>query len=242
LGNRPRIGGLRVVMSWPDSQFAPTPPPPGGARVKLAGLAGVALLVGGAATIGAALLAQRHAPAPAASAAGTIGSSAARGPSLRRSLPLSVDIPAIGVRSSLLRLGLNRNGTIAVPSLATSADEAAWYRYSVTPGQKGTAVIEGHVDSYQGPAVFFRLGALRPGNHIDVTLTDGITAVFRVTAVREYSKDEFPSKAIYGPADYAALRLITCGGSFDYITGHYLSSVVVFAVMDGSRHPGGDRS
>jgi len=234
LGNRPRIGGLRVVMSWPDSQFAPAPPPPGRARIRLAGLAGVALLFGGAATIGVALLAQQHAPTPAASAAGRVGPAAGKGPLLRRSMPVSVAIPAIGVRSSLLHLGLNPNGTMAVPSLVTSADEAAWYKYSVTPGQPGTAVIEGHVDSYRGPAVFYRLGALRPGNDIDVTLADGITAVFRVTGVREYSKDKFPSKTVYGPANYAALRLITCGGAFDYSTGHYLNSVVVFASLASS--------
>ncbi|MDX6345089.1 MAG: hypothetical protein QOH87_5227, partial [Trebonia sp.] len=93
---------------------------------------------------------------------------------------------------------------------------------------------EGHVDSYQGQAVFFRLGALRPGNHIDVTLADGITAVFRVTGVRQYAKDEYPANTIYVPADYAALRLITCGGDFDTATGHYLSSVVVFASLASS--------
>jgi sortase (surface protein transpeptidase) len=109
----------------------------------------------------------------------------------------------------------------------------------VTPGQAGTSVIEGHVDSDHGPAVFFRLGALHPGNRIDVTLADGITAIFRVTGVREYTKDQFPSKIIYGPSDYAALRLITCGGAFDYTTGHYLSSVVVFAVMNGAERRGG---
>jgi sortase (surface protein transpeptidase) len=144
---------------------------------------------------------------------------------------MSVDIPAIGVHSRLLRLGVNPDGTIQVPSLLTSAGEAAWYKYSATPGQIGAAVIEGHVDSYHGPAVFFRLGALRPGDVIDVTLADGVTAIFRVTGVREYSKSKFPAQTIYGAADYAALRLITCGGPFDPATGHYLSSTVVFASL-----------
>jgi Sortase domain len=183
------------------------------------------------------VLAQRHAPSPAASAAGKIGPVAVKGPTLHQSLPVSVTIPAIGVRSKLLRLGLNRDGTIQVPSLTTSADEAAWYKYSVTPGQVGTAVIEGHVDSDQGPAVFFRLGALRPGNRIDVTLSDGIAAVFRVTGVREYAKDKYPAKMIYGAVDYAALRVITCGGAFDYTTGHYLSSIVVFAALSSVTPP-----
>lgn len=232
LGSWPRIGGLRVVMSWPDSQFAPAPPPPGHGRARLAGAAGVMLLLSGALTITIGILLQQHAPSPAASAAGRIGPVSPKGPSLRRSMPVSVTIPAIGVRSRLLRLGLNPDGTMQVPSLVTSANEAAWYKYSVTPGEIGTAVIEGHVDSYRGPAVFFRLGALRPGNDIEVRLADGVTAVFRVTGVREYAKDKFPSAIVYGPADYAALRLVTCGGTFDYSTRHYLSSVVVFAALE----------
>ena len=236
MGRWPRVAGLRVVMSWPESQFAPAPPPRGRARVRLSGVAGVALVIVGGGAIAAAVLAQQHAPAPAPSAAGAVGA-AAKGPALRRSVPVSVSIPEIGVRSKLLSLGLNPDGTFAVPSLATSADEAAWYKYSVTPGQVGAAVIEGHVDSYQGPAVFFRLGALRPGNQIDVTLADGITAVFRVTGVREYAKDKYPAEMIYGPTDYAALRLITCGGDFDYATHHYLSSVVVFAVLSSGTRP-----
>jgi len=124
---------------------------------------------------------------------------------------------------------------MAVPSLTTSADEAAWYKYSATPGARGTSVIEGHVDTYEGPAVFFRLGALRPGEQIDVTLADGITAVFRVTGVREYRKSNFPASTIYGPTGYAALHLITCGGPFDYASGHYLSSTVVFATLASYR-------
>jgi Sortase domain len=234
LSRWPRIGGLRVVMSWPDSQFAPAPSLPGRAKIRLAGLAGTALLLGGAAAIGVAVLAQQHAPSPAAAAAGTVGPAAPKEPSLRRSAPVSVAIPAIGVRSPLLRLGLNPDGTIQVPDLATSADEAAWYKYSVTPGQIGAAVIEGHVDSQVGPAVFFRLGALHPGDHIDVTLADGMTAVFRVTGVREYAKANFPTKMIYGATNYASLRVVTCGGTFDYATGHYLNSVVVFASLVSS--------
>lgn len=230
----PRIGGLHVVMSWPDSQFAPAPSLPGRAKIRLAGLAGTALLLGGAAAIGVAVLAQQHAPSPAAAAAGTVGPAAPKEPSLRRSAPVSVAIPAIGVRSPLLRLGLNPDGTMQVPDLATSADEAAWYKYSVTPGQIGAAVIEGHVDSQVGPAVFFRLGALHPGDHIDVTLADGMTAVFRVTGVREYAKANFPTKMIYGATNYASLRVVTCGGTFDYATGHYLNSVVVFASLVSS--------
>jgi len=239
-----RIAGLRVVMSWPDTgnAYPPDPPPPGNSRARVAGIGGLALLVGGVVTIVVAIAAQVHAPQPAAAARGVIGPAVrgAKGPSLRRSLPLSVDIPAIGVESRLLRLGVNADGAIQVPSLTTSAGEAAWFKYSATPGQIGASVIEGHVDSYQGPAVFFRLGALRPGDTIDVTLSDGVMAIFRVTGVREYLKTRFPADIIYGPTNYAALRLITCGGAFDPATGHYLSSTVVFASLASYRkvpHP-----
>ena len=97
---------------------------------------------------------------------------------------------------------------------------------AVTAGSLGA-----RPDSDQGPAVFYRLGALHPGDRINVRLADGITAVFRVTGVREYTKAEFPTAMIYGPTNYASLRLVTCGGTFDFATGHYLGSVVVFASL-----------
>jgi len=228
-----RIAGLRVVVSWPETGHASPPTTVRSLRTRVAGIAGVLFIATGIAVLGVAVAAQVHAPQPSQSVAGVIGS--ASGPSLSRSLPVAVDIPAIGVDAKLLRLGLNSDGTIQVPSIETSADEAAWYKYSATPGQIGSSVIEGHVDSYQGAAVFFRLGALRPGDTVNVTLADGITAVFRVTGVREYVKSRFPAKAIYGATDFAALRLITCGGAFDYATGHYLSSTVVFASLTSSR-------
>jgi hypothetical protein len=222
-----------VVGSWPETGYA-RPPGPVGLRARLAGVTGILLIVGGTAAVGITFLSQQHAPQPSAAARGAIGPGG-QGPSLGRSVPVSVAIPAIGVTSKLLYLGLNADGTIQVPSLVTSASEAAWYKYSATPGQIGASVIEGHVDSYRGPAVFYRLGALRPGDTIDVTLADGVTAIFRVTGVRLYAKSNFPAKAIYGTTNYAALRLITCGGVFDYATGHYLSSTVVFASLTSSR-------
>ncbi len=235
-----RIAGLRVVMSWPQSGYAPQPGKSRSLRARAAGVAGVLLMVGGAAAVGVAVSAQEHAPQLSLAAAGATGPSAgkARGPSLQRSLPVSVDIPAIGVNSKLLHLGVNSDGTIQVPSLYTRADEAAWFKYSATPGQIGASVIEGHLDSYHGPAVFFRLGALRPGDSIDVTLADGITAVFRITGVRQYLKTSFPAKTVYGATGYAALHLITCSGAFDYATGQYLSSTVVFASLTSSRPAG----
>ncbi|HYB16620.1 MAG TPA: class F sortase [Streptosporangiaceae bacterium] len=230
----PRVAGFRVVASWPEGGYGRPPGTSARGRARLAGVAGVLLIMGGTAAVGVALSSQHHAPQPSLSAAGALGPPGP-GPSLPRSLPVSVEIPAIGVSSTLLHLGVNADGSIQVPSLVTSANDAAWYKYSATPGQIGTSVIEGHVDSYRGPAVFYRLGALRPGDLVEVGLADGITAIFRVTGVREYLKSNFPAKTIYGPTHYAALRLITCGGVFDYATGHYLSSTVVFAYLASAR-------
>jgi Sortase domain len=223
-----------VVASWPEGGYARPPAKSASVRARLAGVASVLLIMGGIAAVAVALSSQHHAPQPSLAAAGALGPSGP-GPSLPRSLPVSVAIPAIGVDSALLHLGVNADGSMQVPSLVTSANDAAWYKYSATPGQIGTSVIEGHVDSYFGPAVFYRLGALRPGDLIEVGLADRTTAIFRVTGVREYLKSNYPAKAIYGATNYAELRLITCGGSFDYATGHYLSSTVVFASLAASR-------
>lgn len=229
-------------MSWPEDGFS-SPPPPlprGTSRARFFGFSGVMLVVSGALAVTVAVLSQQHAPQPTAAAAGA--TSAHRGPSLKRSTPVTINIPAINVHSNLLRLGLNSSGTIQVPALPSQANRAAWYTRSVTPGQIGSSVIEGHVDSYAGPAVFFRLGALKPGNTIDVTRADGVVAIFKVTGVREYPKMAFPAGKIYGRTDYAALRLITCGGSFDSATRHYLSSTVVFASLTGYRTASGTAS
>lgn len=151
---------------------------------------------------------------------------------LPASLPLAVSIPALGVSSNLLRLGLQSNGTVQVPD---TFHEAGWYDLGVSPGSIGPAVILGHVDSYLGPGIFFRLGYLRPGDLVDVSRADGITAVFQVRAVRVYPKSAFPTAAVYGPLAYPGLRLITCGGPFDYSVRSYVDNIVVFAALVGSQ-------
>jgi hypothetical protein len=181
----------------------------------------------------------RISPVPAPPAARGSGSAAIRGPELARSLPISISIPALGVKSRLLYVGLNPDGTIQVPPLNDPplTNEAAWYKYSPTPGQLGPAIIEGHVDSLRaGPSVFFRLGALKPGDLVYITLADRQVAVFKITGVRLYRKSQFPTSTVYGNTDYAALRLITCGGSFDEQSRHYSSNVVAFASLVSS-HP-----
>jgi sortase (surface protein transpeptidase) len=110
----------------------------------------------------------------------------------------------------------------------TNPDMAGWYKLGPTPGELGPAVIAGHV-TWNGPAVFFRLGSLRRGDKIQVVRGDGVTAVFEVADVRSYPKVRFPTRAVFGTIDYAGLRLITCGGTYDSSTHRYLDNLVVFA-------------
>lgn len=153
-------------------------------------------------------------------------------PVLPSSIPLTLAIPAIHVRSSLLKLGVTAKGTMQTPAPGPQYNKAGWYRYSPTPGSLGPAVIAGHVDSArEGPSVFFRLGSLRPGDTITVTRADGSVAFFAVDSVHRYAKDHFPSKLVYGDTNHAALRLITCGGQFDRGSGNYLDNIVVFASL-----------
>jgi sortase (surface protein transpeptidase) len=142
--------------------------------------------------------------------------------------PVSLTIPAIGVRTGLVRLGLTPSGALQVPSVTTVA---GWYTGSARPGAIGAAVIVGHIDSLTGPGVFFRLRLLHPGSRVYVRRADRTLAVFQVTSVRSYLKAQFPTLAVYGPVPDAELRLITCGGAFDYATGHYLSNVIVYATL-----------
>jgi hypothetical protein len=212
----------------------------------------VLLVIVGAGVLVTALRAQRHAPQPPPSAASPIGqrsatssptssagprrSSASRGPLLAASLPVGLSIPSIGVQSNLLKLGLNADRSVQVPPLSRDS-QAGWYQYSPTPGQLGPSVILGHVDSAEfGPGIFFRLGAMRPGDSITVTRVDHTAAVFRVDRVVSYPKDHFPTLEVYGNTDHAALRLITCGGRFDFSTHNYLSNIVVYASLVSS-HP-----
>jgi len=141
--------------------------------------------------------------------------------------PVSLVIPAIGVRTRLIRLGVAPGGGLQVPSTTTVA---GWYTRSPRPGAIGSAIIAGHIDSYRGPGIFFRLHQLRPRELLYVRRADGTLAVFRVTSVRTYLKDHFPTAAVYGPVPDAQLRLITCGGTFDPALRSYLSNVVVYAV------------
>jgi len=158
---------------------------------------------------------------------------------LQVAAPVALIIPAIGVQTRLIRLGRTPGGTLQVPGTTAVA---GWYTGSPRPGELGAAVIAGHVDSLLGPGVFFRLRLLRPHDLILVRRADRSLAAFRVLAVRQSLKTHFPTAAVYGPAPVAELRLVTCGGTFDYATGHYLSNVIVFAVAVRWRHRAASRA
>jgi sortase (surface protein transpeptidase) len=149
---------------------------------------------------------------------------------------VSLNIPAIGASSDLLNLGLNGDGTIATPPIDEKDSHAGWFDQSPEPGTLGPAILLGHIDSAKyGPAIFYDLGKLVPGDTVEVTRSDGTVAIFAVDGVREYQKDQFPTLQVYGNLDHAGLRLITCGGVFNNDTGHYESNIVVFASLVASR-------
>jgi hypothetical protein len=145
-------------------------------------------------------------------------------------LPVRVQIPKIGVASSLDRLGRAPDGTVEVPG-PDRWQVPGWYELGPRPGELGSAVILGHVDSKRGPAVFFRLRELRRGDEIEVTRADGSSVRFVVQRTEQYDKQRFPTDAVYYPTLTSALRLVTCGGEFDHSTGHYRSNIIVFATI-----------
>ncbi len=149
-------------------------------------------------------------------------------PVASRPAPVALRIPAIGVDVSLSTLGLNADHTVQVP---TDFQQAGWFGLGPSPGQTGSAVILGHVDSYTGPAVFFQIRTLRAGDQVNVSLADGTIAHFQVTAVAMYAKDQFPAQQVYAPHGGSALQLVTCGGAFDTHTRSYLSNIVAYTTL-----------
>ncbi len=181
-------------------------------------------------------------PVSATSIATNAGASPARTPAVKktppkrrptylaRSRPIHLWIPTLKLSVPLSVLGLEPNGAVQVP---TNFNEPGWYKFGPSPGERGSAVILGHVDTFRGPAVFFYLRDLRPGNQVIVQLADHKIVHFAVLGLRMYTKAQFPERVVYGPRSYSALQLVTCGGVFDHVTGHYLSNLVVFTKRVG---------
>lgn len=146
---------------------------------------------------------------------------------LPRSAPVTLRIPAIDLEAEFEKqLGLNDDGTIEVPD---SYEAVGWYQYGPTPGELGPAVVLGHVDSYQGPAVFYSLGQLTSGDKIYIDRADGSVATFIVERLERHEQDDFPTREVYSDLDYAGLRLITCSGIYSRVTKRYSHNLIVFA-------------
>jgi Sortase domain len=140
--------------------------------------------------------------------------------------PRSIRIPAIGVRARVIPLALNPDGTMQTPR---DFSVTGWYKPWREPGERGSAVITGHVDSVDGPAVFYRLRDLRRGNIIRVGRADGSVVRFRVEGLERWPKAEFPTRRVFRPTRISTLRLVTCSGNFDASTGHYVDNTIVYA-------------
>lgn len=190
-------------------------------------LAGALVLAAGAQGGGPPAPSPAAAPPPSALSVAAPERSAAAAPSLPRSAPTALSIPAIGLSTrGLVRLGRAPDGSLEVPA---SPRQAGWYALGPTPGELGAAVIVAHVDSRSGPALFWRLGELRPGDLIRVVRQDGTLVGFTVDHVARYPKDRFPTALVYAATPDPQLRLVTCGGPFDHRTGHYRDNTVIFA-------------
>jgi hypothetical protein len=200
----------------------------------LALAAGLLVVAGGCLV----LLRGEHAPAEPAlegSADSTPAPRVAPGADLP-ARPVALDIPAIDVRTHLGRLGMNADGTVEVPA---NPGRAGWFRLGTRPGARGSAVILGHVDSTEGPGVFYRLSELERGDRVRVGLADGSASWFRVRSVTTYPNAAFPADKVYAAPRGRILNLVTCGGEYVADLGGYQANVVVETVLAG---PSGERA
>lgn len=201
--------------------------------IALVLLAGLALVRGGSGQYDTGPPQPARAAAPGAAHGSTPSAPAAQQGPLPRSVPVRVTIPAILVDAPVIPVGVDEDGAVAAPP-PQDANLAGWFERAVTPGEQGTAVVVGHVDNSRGPAVFYALGALEPGNHVEIRREDGRTAVFEVYDVQVVAKKNFPGERVYGATGSPELRVITCGGRYTEQSG-YESNVVVFARLTDVR-------
>ena len=149
---------------------------------------------------------------------------------LAHSVPVEIEIPAIGARSSLIPLGLDPDGELEVPSVRTPM-QAGWFTGAPTPGELGPAVIVGHIDGNHQPGIFYRLDEVRPGDVVVVTRADGTRPRFVVQRIQQIPKTRFPTSEVYGDTAGPELRLITCGGSFDRDARSYRDNIIAYATL-----------
>jgi len=149
-------------------------------------------------------------------------------------VPKRIVIPQIAVDAPFTPLSLGASGHLNPPPVK-DMNLAGWFKDGATPGERGTSIVVGHVDTKSGPAVFVQLRTLKPGSEVDITRSDGSVAGFTVDSVETFSKAAFPDARVYGNAPTPQLRLITCGGNYNRSVHDYESNVVVFAHLDSVR-------
>ena len=233
VGVRGRVRALRAAL--PEARAADAKVRQPGRTLAFAAVA--AFVVGSGFLVRALTLTDpAPPPVPPAWAGQTVGAVGHRAAPLGYARPTRVSIARVGINADLLAVGLAQDGAVGVPP-AGEPLKAAWYDRGPAPGQAGPAVITGHVDSRFAPgnrAAFYELGDVRPGDDVDVARTDRRVAVFRVDSVALVPKSGFPTREVYGPLGYAALRLITCGGHYDRHSG-YSDNIIVYAHLIGTR-------
>ncbi|WP_328302362.1 class F sortase [Streptomyces sp. NBC_00435] len=169
-------------------------------------------------------------PAPVAGYASGTASAPDAAPALPASRPARVAIPTLDIDAPVTAVGLDDEGWMRAPD-SSDPGLAGWFTGSVTPGERGTSVIDGHVDTTRGPAVFHRLGAVETGARVTVTREDASTARFTVYRVESVPRETFPADRVYGDTGQPELRLITCGGTYSKSHG-YTDNVIVYAYLD----------
>jgi LPXTG-site transpeptidase (sortase) family protein len=152
------------------------------------------------------------------------------GGALRHSVPTKISIPSLGVRAKVVQVGRAPDGSIDTPS-SDAATATGWYSQGPTPGEPGTAVIVGHVDTQTKAAVFHKLSELRTGKLIEVKREDRRVATFTVQSVETFPKTAFPAQKVFQPAEKPRLVLVTCGGAWVGGQIGYADNVVVFATL-----------
>jgi hypothetical protein len=157
-------------------------------------------------------------------------SSSARSTSLLRSRPTSLELSRLEISGEIIPVGLLQDGSLETPDVFSH--DVGWFDEGVTPGEVGTAILTGHVDTINGPSVFARLNEVVPGDTIKIKRADGNVAVFRVTKTEAFEQNSFPSEIVYKESSLPEIRLITCGGVFDESTQRYSHNTVVFARLE----------
>jgi len=214
---------MQLLNRWKETQLQ------GDNTLKLAFI----LLAFGIVSISSGLRSQVNIPDPKVSAA-PANNIIPNKPktSISPSEPSSISIPRISLAADeIISLGKNPDNTVEIPG-GENYDKPGWYKHSVTPGENGSSVILGHVDSYQsGPSVFFQLGQLQPNDEITVKREDNSKAIFRITEIRSVNKGNFPTDEVYSSISVPTLKLVSCGGRFDKSTGEYENNIIVFASL-----------